>query len=288
MNDCAFFNSSANSNGGAIYISSSKLAVNLTRCCFFQCDIKTNGEGTSLSINTGTNNYLLKLNMVTFSRCGLSSYGLATIRLNGAQHHCHALNFSNNKDKDFNVANFICPLTSIYQYLNLFNNTASGSYIVQFYPTNYVDLDYSNIINNYAQSYGIHSPITAYTRILIKYCIFIGNSGMSYLFCSPYGYTQTYRYCFIRHTGTISLYFTNDNSIETISLSTESFLLTHYSTYLCPTPNELGQAEYFYSNECQSIPLNPTSCFFETNNDYQTLTFSLILNIFLTSLFTFR
>ena len=289
IKDCTFFKSSSSYDAGAIFISSTNLNLDISKCCFSDCFINNNNWGTTICIISNNNIHVLKINLITVSSCGLVGRGFATISIEGSKQSLNGLNFTNNKVNQSSAGQFTPYQTSIYQYINILNCSSTNEYIISFFsPVSppYIDFDYSNIIRNNAKNAGIFYKSMSTQRLIMRFCILMENSGMLYLLQSHFNtYWQTYRSCFINHNGTVHNGFANDNSNVTTLSYTQTHLLSHYSTFLCLTPNELGQADCNLPKDCQTLPPNPTLCNFETNNELQTLsTFSTIFKIFIFTL----
>ena len=293
LNECTFYEVQGQYAGGAIYLSASnQLFTDFSKICFFKCRILSSSssyQGTSIYISCAINEKLQKLYLITSVKGGITAYCDGNFYLLNGQHYIHACNFSENKaNKD--CIGYLNPSSpSIYQYLNCFSCTSSDNYAIFFkHITNQIDFDYSNIINNSIGSICIYVTASASTKFFIKFCILMDNIASTSLLTSV-TYTQTFRNCFINHNGPVNTLFSNELSVITTSLITSTYLLTHYSTFICPTPIELGHLEIDQTINCQTLPPIPTSCSLITENEVQPLnSLSTIFNMLIISLFNLK
>ena len=266
--ESTFFNCSSNYMGGSIHISSSSLTVDITKVCFSYNYISTSGNslyGTSFYIYS-SNTFLLKFNLVSIGFGGKTGWSTGTMRISGGEQRLKSINATENKAYDCSFGYINPSFSSSFQYMNYFNCSQPGtSYSYYFIYSSYqYDMDNCNFISNKLGSYGIYYSASQNYRFIINYCIFINNTGGSYLLYS--NSQQTIRSSFIIHSGSIFYSFSSEYCVTNPGYYTQTHLLTHYSTYLCLTPNELGGLEIENQN-CQTQPPIPTTCNFETNQE---------------------
>ena len=289
IKECTFFYCSSKENGGAIFVSKSILKILISKICCNYCSINesSNFHGTAIFLNGG-GNYLQKVEYVSFSKCN-AKLSYSPIYMNSGEQFFHSNNFSQNSLMYYCGGRFQPYYTSIYQYINFKNSTSTTGTLSYFYRySSSMDLEFCNIIENDCKNYGIYFEARSGANcLIIKYCIFINNILSNYLLYSTNA-NQIYRSCYIVHSGNINYYFVNDNSITSTSL-TKTFIITHYSTFLCQTPLELGGLEIIISQNCNILP-TPTECIFFTNegslsgsliNSIIHLLFISLINIFL-------
>ena len=283
--ECTFFKCFSLSHGGALYIYSGNLALDISKICITNCFINTitsTPQGSILYIYSGST-FLSKIDYLSAYNCGKLGSSTGLIYFYGAEQRCQSLNFSNNQVHTTSAGHFIQNYASLYQFCNFLNSTSSTNYVLYFQFGNFqVDLHQSNIIGNDCKQYGIWAYVNIASRFFIKYCILINNLASVNLLYGWNGYSQTAKSCYIVYTGTWAVGFSDDGCIFSSSL-TSTYLLTHYSTFLCKTPEELGILNININNEpCQTQPNIPTTCILITSNEQNTLiSLTNILNILL-------
>ena len=275
--ECTLYKCKSNNHGGGFYLYSIDLRTNISKICISFCFFQTVNSGffgTSCYIQSGSTG-LIRIEFLSCYSCGVLGSSTGTIYINNAEHSIHGLNYSLNRAHTSCIGYFYSTISSIYQYNNFINCSSSANYGIHFsYGGFQIDFDYSNIIRNDCKQYGIfYSSGSVIFKFFVKYCIFLNNIVSSHLFFFSPVARQTIRSCYIvlSGSGTLQNTQTNENCIIT-SVLTQTYLLTHYSTYLCQTPYELGILD-INSGSCQTQPPIPTSCFIESNNEQINFTF---------------
>ena len=290
INESTFYKCRSIQSGGSFFINSSSLNIFLSKICISNSTIDTSGTtylGNALYLGTNSNSNQQKIDLVSCSNCGKIGFGFGTIYQLYGQQNILSLNLSSNLAQKSSIGYFNPYSSSTYLYCNFFKCNSSTSDCLYLKSVgNFIDLDYTNIISNNGISYCIYFYYTLdITKFFIKYSIFHDNPASTYLLFSFNNYLQNLRNCYIKHQGNWGYGFTNENNIFS-SYYTPTYLLTHYSTFLCNTPNELGILN-LPQIPCQTLLPPPTSCLFETNNeqknmkdiDYIPLYISLLLII---------
>jgi len=297
--DCTFYSCySSGGNGGAIYISTQggSIYCNIKRICFSMCLIENTSpslSGTSLYIISSSQDLLLSMEMITCSKSGKSGRSVGSISLYYGQQSAIGINLSFCLSKESSGFEFYPSTTASYQFLNVIQCSSNSNRICYLYPqsTGSVDLSNSNVLNNTGSS----SVIRVYgylNKFIIKNSVFYGNSGI--LFIIEYQ-TQIVRNSYIVHSGTLHSGFVFESCITTSSTSflTQTHILTHYSTYLCPTPQELGILEIpcqtipegIYPVDCPTNPPAPTTCVIHTADAvYNIISMSSMFQLIISSL----
>ena len=271
IKECTFLKCISSTSGSVLFVSISRLQLTFEKVCCSLCN-QSNGYSGNLGgvIHAESNNNdLLKLNLVSIYQSGFKSSCYGVINLQRSQHYCNSLNLTYVTSYSSVCGAFSPQYVSTYQYFNLINGSSFKNNFINFSPTTSikVDFDYSNILLNDSPSNGIYYTYSSNINLFsIRYGILINNNISNYLLYSNNNYLQTARNCYIVHIGNIYYGFQQDFCISTL-INTPTYIITHYSTYLCLTPNELGQNEIIISQNCQTLPPIPTSCFFETNNE---------------------
>ena len=244
-----------------MYIYVSNLKSDISKVCYTNCYINSSSTTlyrTCFYIELSSIN-LLKLNFISCFNYGETIYSSGTCYLYPGEHYCNGLNLSKNYTHSISISNFYPTFSSIYQYNNFLNCSSSSNHDLYFNYGGYqIDLDYSNFIGNNGKSYIVYYLSGLEYKLFIKYSIFISNLAITYLMFSS-SHIQTARLCYIIHFGNWCSNFNNENCLI-VSSYTKTFLLTHYSTYLYNTPNELGDLNVNYK------PMSNTT--FNTNNMY--------------------
>jgi len=291
--DCTFYLcSSSNGNGGAVYIASQGQSIRceLKRICFSRCFINsTSYLGTSVYILSSSNDLLLSFDMVSCSCCGIIGYSQGTLSLYYGQQSINALNISKCISAQSSGFCFYPYISSTYLYINLLNCSSSANDVIYSSSTSQtIDMVYINVLSNSATNIiSFYSNLYKYT---FKFSVLIGNTGRLF-----YGvwYNQIVRNCFIVHNGQISSGFVIESCITTSSTSelTPTYVITHYSTYLCQTPHDLGSLdapcqtfpeEY---KECPTYFPEPTACDVITANaEHSFIILSSLIRIMMVSL----
>ena len=288
--ECTLVNIKSYYSGGCIYLDSSNLRTNISKICASSCFLTyehSSALGTFCYLKSNSNN-LIKLEYTSFSQSGTLNSATGIIYITKGEHFLNSLNFSHNLAHTSSIGYFYPTLSSIYQYNNFVNSSSYLNYGINFHYSGYqFDLDFSNFINNNFKQYGIffQGCGTQY-KLFIKYCIFLYNNVSSHLFYTQHTQYQTIRSCYIilLGSGVLEYYFINENCIVTTGV-TSTYILTHYSTYFCKTPNELGVLQ-INQEPCQTHPPIQTSCLIFTNNEQISLTFlSNLFYIFIIHIF---
>ena len=284
--ESTFYYCISTSHGGAIYININLLTLNINKVCMSFCYINTtssNGfQGTAIWISTSTSDYTIQLNYVSSYFCGKSGTSLGAIYIYNGQHFINGINLSHNIG--FQSGCFYRPLySSTYQYNTYYNCTSSNSNLIHYQcPSSFFqNILYNNIIENQAFANILHVELSSSNKFIIMYSVFLNNSivgGVHFMLSA--NSIQSIKNCYIVHSGNIWINFSPESCITT-SVLTSTLILTHYSTFLCRTPNELGQLENI---NCQTQPPNPTSCNFETVQQLSINSITNIFNLFLISL----
>ena len=272
MSENTFFNCESKSHGGAIYITSNALITDIKKQCISYCCINVSGafQGHTIYIVGNSNQYQIKLNMITCSYCGVPTYSNSLLYILYGEQFVQGLNLSNNKADSKSIGHFFPHFASIYQHNNFINNGNNNKEYNLYFQTNggkSIDLTFSNVIGNSGSPHTIMYNYGVANMFSIRYCILLSNIASTSLLGSLSTHTQLILGSYIVHSGTWNQYFSNENNIIHTSISTSTYILSHYSTYLCLTPSELGILEYNPSQNCQTIPPIPTSCDFATNNE---------------------
>ena len=275
ISECSFFKTMSLRNGGAIHINCQFLKIDISKICCDQCFIGTSGstyKGTSIYISSNqASTLMIKFESITSSKGGLSGFGDSTFYLLNSQHFSRGINFSQCRTNIKSCAHLLPRVSSTYQYYNLLNCTSTSinfMYIDHQLSNTLVEISHSNIIGNQCTSYGFEVYSRATYAVSITFSIFLQNS-VSTLLGETWGTKGLTRNCFFHHIGTLALRFDHQLSFETTSHLTETHILTHYSTYLCNTPNELGHLEIVSCSNCQTMPLIPSTCFYESNIEFK-------------------
>ena len=293
MSENTFFFCESKSHGGAIYITSNQLITDIKKQCISYCCINVSGalSGHTIFIQGQQNQYQIKLNMITCSNCGTPTYSNCLFHILYGEQFVQGLNLSNNKADTKSIGYFVPYLASVFQYNNFINNANNNKeYNLWFQTTGGtpIDFSFSNVIGNSGSPHTIMYHYGAANMFSIRYCILLSNIATTSLLGSSTTHTQLIRGSYIVHSGTWNQYYTNDNCIVHSSISTSTYILSHYSTYLCLTPSELGILQYSPSQNCQTIPPIPTTCNFATNNEQISLfTISNMLSLIFLHFFYF-
>jgi len=287
--DCSFFNcSSRNGHGGAVFVTlqnNNGIFCNLKRICFSNClinNISPTYCGTSLYVNSAQQTNLLSFDMITCSKSGQAGCSQGSICIIYGQHYFKFLNVSQCCSKDTSGMLLYSFATSAYMYLNIIN--CSSMNIIYFYIfTSSADILYANTLWNS----GTNCILKFYgqqNKIAVRYTIFYGNFGTLFI---KEVYPPNLINCYVVHDGTLPSGVNYENCVTTVSTSvlTPTHVISHYSTFLCQTPFELG----LLGAPCQTIPngfsiipcpTNPpsqTSCYIHTLTHNIPLEFNTLL-----------
>ena len=280
ISESTFFRCISKYNGGSIYISGS--ALHIIKICCNNCSLTQSGGyyGSSFYLSASG---LQKMSLISLSLIS-NPVSYSTFYSIAGEHVYDSFNFSYNLVYQYSCGYIYPYASSTYQYFNVINSSSQTNCHLYYY--NYkVDFSFSNIINNQGGSYWLFFQQGGGSNwFIIKYSILMNNNVSTYLLYSN-SYYQIARTCYIVHTGNWQYYFTNENSIVQTTF-TSTYIITHYSTFLCLTPNELGILQIITEN-CEIKP-TPTECILNTSQEQLEITsISKILSILIISyLFT--
>ena len=284
--DCIFYYCNSKHHGGSAYVSSNHLILDIIRVCCsnsFINDASTSYMGAGFFLDGNSNQYLLKLYQLSLHSSGQTGWSYSSLYIEYGEQNINSINFSYNKAHRSSAGYFYPYFSTTIKYCNFVGCLSSSNDALQLRTAgNLFDFEYCNLIANHGNLYCIYYEGPNSKYLYIRYCIFINNAVTSYLLYSYGNYIQHARGCYIVHTGSWNYGFTND-SCNVTSISTSTYIITHHSTYLCYTPNELGGLDISATN-CQTIPPIPSTCFFESNN--LQISFNLI-NSLMTFFFLF-
>ena len=296
--DCTFYSCSTNGgHGGALYIAtqSNSIGCDLQKICFSQCMINSTSSayyGTALYVSSSTQDYLLSFDQLTFSNCGVLSVSQRTVFLYNGQQLAQCLNFSKCDSQEMSGFYLYPYFSSTYMFFNIVNCSSTTSCVVYiYYQSGQIDVSKMNTIYNSCNSAVIRERGST-NMIIIKFSVFYGNIGTLFIIDSQY---QMLRNCYIVHSGTLHSGFNFDLCVTTLSTSvlTPTHIITHYSTYMCQTPYELGVLEVpcqtmpegIYSVECPTNPPIPTTCDIHTADAaFNIVSISSIIRLMISSL----
>ena len=280
-----FFKCSSNDHGGAVYYVSYYLEISFIKCCFSSCFINKTGNsylGTCLYLcDHSGGSYHKKIEQTTFQNCGESNLSSSTIYIYNGQQSLFGVNISSCRSHSYSLGYYYPTASSTFKDLNLMNSTSLNDHGIYFNGQGgaQIDLDYSNIMFNNAKLYILYHLSSGSYKFLIKYCIFFDNNCSSHLLLSTA--SQTIRSSYIVRSSLISSGIGFDNCITTTSFNTQTYIITHFSTYLCPTPNELGQLALQTQINCQTQHPLPTSCLMNTLDNEGSMSYISVLFNFL-------
>ena len=219
----------SNYDGGAIYYYS---ILNggfvLNKICGYSCFSNSNDN-----LNAGQFSYsncpLNKLNHFNYNSilyCANSTnLKFYSTTLKNGNISIYSTNSSNNIVT--RMSSFFIYETSNFNFLfvNIINNFASGDFCL--WPGIFNNkIQYSNFINNSVGNYGIiHAPIMIISNIELYYLIFLSNKNQLF---SIAGGSILINNCWFEKNEILS----GVTILSTFSL-TNTFLISHYSTYLC-------------------------------------------------------
>jgi len=294
ISDCTFYQCSSNEgNGGAICLATqgNSIFCDFKRICISKCFInQTNYYGNSIYVLSNDQDILLSFDMITCSDCGKKGCSQGTLYFSKGQQYISRFNISKCfSEKSSGI--FLNPsVSSTFMYLNIINCTSSNNEVVNLYSVPSNDMLYVNALYNTASYCFLWVYIVDHYRFTIKFSVFYGNTNIL-LFAQTY--SQTVKNCFIVHNGQISSGFIVASCITTSSTSelTPTYVITHYSTYLCQTPHDLGSLdapcqtfpeEY---KECPTYFPEPTACDVITANaEHSFIILSSLIRIMMVSL----
>jgi len=269
-------NCSSSSNGGFAYMGLSHVYSNISilKVCMMECFTSSNGKGFFCSLPTNSvSNSSIIISYLSCIKSSPTKAGIGVIYSNNGNQLYENNNFTNNMGYYNNIYRLSPKNGLVITYNNFFNNTVSA------YTAVYVDtinvatyLKYSIFSRNDSpSSYGVvHVVASSGSNILnIQYSIFFSN--LNYLFsASSYGKLYVLSSHIIHNTHLYSLQFTEGAqcSIQTNDVivavePTSTYQLSHFSTYLCQTLENILGLEI---TPCQTQPVPPTDCIFETNS----------------------
>ena len=285
LNECSFFSCQATSSGGSIYIKNSysqnQMKLTMIKICCLSSFTNSLGDGAVIFDFSSSTNPGCKVNIhylsVAFS--GTNSTGSSLLYFQFGEQYFHGLNCSYNSLKQRSIGFFSPYYSSTYQYNNFIQCNSTSNEVLNMFSqiSNQMDLEYSNIIQNNGSSCVYFYVTTAY-KFSIKFSIFYENKASNYLIqCQSHAGIITGSYIF--HIGSWQNGMSEENCIFASKI-TSTHILSHYSTYLCPTPNELGNLNIGCSQNCQTIPPIPTLCNYESNNEqYHIFSLSTMIHL---------
>jgi len=286
-----FFSCKSATGGGAIYLTTTgtALSIELLKLCISQCHLLLSSSsylGSAIYFSAGTMDCLSTFQHLSLFNNGLISYSTGMIYAFKNQHNFLAINSTKCIGLSYGFAYFRNLYYGLYRYFNIISTVSQECVYFSSETSDFsIDFEHSNIINNTCSSINIraHHPSSKFT---IKNCILINNSN--YLLYGSGG-TQMAKNCYIIHTGSFFRSFTTEAIINT-TINTETILITHYSTYLCITPLELGVLEIPCQtipdvDPCQTLPVPQTTCLLVTHEGGFSLnSLSTVLHLALSSL----
>jgi len=268
--ECTFYSCSSSSNGGAVYITSGSggITVNIFRVCFCKCvTYSINGAGVAIYLVSEAVTHLISVKETSIGQCGLIGKGIGTIHTYRGQQYFAANNISNCESKSGVAGNHLTYYSSSFSFINIIRCNSTENVYFKTEAQQSVDFLYCNILNNNATGYIM--GIWAYQdQFSLKYGIFIENIKN---LIRLYYQNQKMKNCYIVQENP-NLGMSQDLCYITASTAilTPTYQITHYSTFFCKTPNDLGSLEIpcqtLGIQDCQSIPPIPSTCYLPSNN----------------------
>ena len=225
--------------------------------------------GTSIyQYSVSSNDRKFEILLTSFVSCGKVGFSTGTIYSYQGQHIFKSKNIS--KCISYQSSNgFYHPrYSSTYIYNNYVECNSSHNFVMRFqsFGSHTHDFTTCNFIGNscVGGSSSYHFSPGATTKLVIKTCIFMRNPcpGTTYLLESAVS-SQLLRNCYIIHQNSnYDYWFTIESCHRSTGGSTETFQLTHYSTFLCATPPELAPLDC--GKNCPTPAPIPTTCYWET------------------------
>ena len=229
VEDSIFYECYSNSkldgySGGGIFLYSTNGNYILNKICSYSCYTINGYHGQFCFLSTTSSNInQIYLTTVTKSVKNLINIESSPVVINGGNQILHSINISKNKlygvsaFKSYSVNSLNMNFSTIIDCISTY------TLVIYFYSGNERKINHCNIINNTSPSINgiIHNQVAI---SIFESCIFSNNSN---LFVTNTG-TITFNFCWIQHNGNLGI------NIGTNSLFlTETFYITHYSTFLC-------------------------------------------------------
>jgi len=227
-----------------------------------------NYYGTSIYASSSVQDILLSIDLTSCINSGKIGCSLGTLYLVYGQQNGYGVNITKCISKDSSGLFLMPYTTATYQYFTISNCTSSYNNIIYINSQgSSIDFALSNILHNT----GSPNIFTCYggqiNKVILKNSFFYGNNGVLYFSNSQ---AQIVRNSYIIHSGTVQSGFTIESCVTTASTSilSPTVIISHYSTYLCHTPYELGILEFPCQTmpetlpifECPTNPPAPTTC----------------------------
>ena len=300
---CFFLSLSGNSNGGALYCSSSNLNILIEECIFESC-ILTSGYGGAFYISITTNGKFI-INKVCGTLCmspsyipfGYINYPTNSIinttylsiskSISSSSTHLFVIENSKINQKGFNTSfndlytvsgfTFNNPSLSNISYSTISNNKEIGYLTIYFHGgSGPVYFSYTNIINNFHLNLG-----GQYSQILWNHITFT-----SFDYCNFY--LNTIKNLFNIYSGTVQVsnswsdqfdltgptYINTNNGITLINNN------LHYQTAKCFANNPISLIPSFIISLPRTYPENGCFTFLKNNLKISNLIFKIKFLIF--------
>jgi len=268
VENCMFFNCSAQSNGGAININCPNGYFVMDKICGFNCFTESS-HGQFVY----TYHALAILNYVSIHRCP-GQYQTGTL-------YSPIYGYAGNQNMTY------CNSSYCYTYQHSICYMTSSNKIVQYF---------CSFTNNYA-THSFGSYFTSNTNTFVLKSIFINNNSPLYAliysdyqiqfeesifmfnYCILFNKATTLTFsvinCFINRITAYALYTGSPVSAATTNGYTQTYNIAHFVSYYC---NEQQSAQEL--TPCATLPAPPTSCGCQSDANIHILnTISSVLNI---------
>jgi len=255
-------------SGGAIYVNINNYGDFIfNRVCAYNCMVKSStSRGQFLFVEGNNNDNTITLKHISATKCSQNYLGIGVIYFSSAYQDMDSMNFSENTNYQGGAVYNYIPYGYSLKYSTLVKNSASNDYLLYTHGPTTTSGTFLNIIiaNNTVPTTKSIIYIQNYNNKLniVQYSIFLSNSGIL-LSVNGAHYILVIKNSYIQHSGTLTTnYQPSFELVLTKSSLTETFILTHYSTFYCLTPEGLSQQG---EEPCQTLPPVPTKCQTQAN-----------------------
>lgn len=281
--ECIVYNCSSNSRGGFLYASIS-ISLKIFKLCAYKTSTTSYGHVIYTAISSAK--YVFN-NFSSFVECGKSAgYGAHYSETNMLEYNY--INFSKNTAQ-YSSAIHTSGYGCTFSYCTLDSNVASVEKIITvtlqsnsgtFWYMNFCE----NSITQSSKPYIYLSSNSVAYVFTFQFCIFQTSQNTNHILFNGENSNVLYyvKNCYIKNHPTLTsggqYYF---QLTTTGTTNTETHVINHYSTYLCKTPDSLGQQEVepcqtippapttinLSDISCQNPPASPTNCIYESSLD---------------------